>query len=203
MALWTRGQGSARPGVTERGACLSCGHGVAEPLAPAYRVHDSQLAQHLAAILSSRDRHLARLPGGCLAGGPRPDPPQWGAAKRWRPAQSFQSRQSRGGRETDETDETEQTSRVLHERLPCSRNRQLLPVGPGAGCPKAPGRPWGVRGGSGPFRAGSAVISAAVSMACESEKSDALRWRTSEVKGIARPRIPRIQICSQSPVYGQ
>ena len=93
--------------------------------------------------------------------------------------------------------------RGLHERRLPSRNRQRLPVGPGTGCPKRPGRPWGAAGGTGPSGAGFAVISAAVPMACESEKSDATRWRTSHATGLARPMVPRIQICSHSPVYGQ
>ena len=37
------------------GLCLSCGHGVAETLAPTYRVHNSHLPQHLVEVLSFRD----------------------------------------------------------------------------------------------------------------------------------------------------
>ena len=58
-------------------------------------------------------------------------------------------------------------------------------------------------GRAGPYRGGSAVISAGVSMAWESEKSDAHISRLSDVRGLARPMVSRIQICSQSPVYGQ
>ena len=142
----------------------------------------------------------AQPPGGGLAEGSRPDPPQWGAARWGRHVQCVQSRQSRGERETEETEETERTSAGPHERLLSSTNRQRLPVGPGVGCHRPPGRPWGIAGGACPFAAGNAVISAVVPIACESEKTDALRWRTRDGGGLARPMVPRIQICSQSPV---
>ena len=58
-------------------------------------------------------------------------------------------------------------------------------------------------GRAAPSAAGSAVISAAKSTACESEESDALRWRVRDVRGGARPLVPRIQISSQSPALGQ
>ena len=107
------------------------------------------------------------------------------------------------GRETSETSETEHTSGGLDERLLATRGRQRSPVGPGAGWAKPPRRSWGAAPGAGPSGAGCAVISAAGSMACKSEKPDAHRWRTGDFGGRARPMVRRMRICSQSPVQGQ